>query len=116
MQMELVLRFDYGSIVPWVTRLDDGRLARHRRPGHGGAAHAGASCSGEDYDDRRRLHGRGRRTRALRADHGPVAPAAAARRSIREAALEETERLLARLVAHDARDDGRWREPCCARC
>ena len=26
MQMELVLRFDYGRIVPWVTRLDDGRL------------------------------------------------------------------------------------------
>src|SRR5262245_2989653 len=25
-RMELVLRFDYGRIVPWVTRLDDGRL------------------------------------------------------------------------------------------
>jgi hypothetical protein len=27
MRMELVLRFDYGSLVPWVTRLDDGTLA-----------------------------------------------------------------------------------------
>jgi GH15 family glucan-1,4-alpha-glucosidase len=26
MRMELVLRFDYGLSVPWVTRLDDGRL------------------------------------------------------------------------------------------
>ncbi len=26
MRCELVLRFDYGSIVPWVTRLDDGTL------------------------------------------------------------------------------------------
>ncbi|HZK91778.1 MAG TPA: glycoside hydrolase family 15 protein [Stellaceae bacterium] len=26
MRVELVLRFDYGSLVPWVTRLDDGTL------------------------------------------------------------------------------------------
>jgi GH15 family glucan-1,4-alpha-glucosidase len=26
MEMELVLRFDYGAYTPWVTRLDDGRL------------------------------------------------------------------------------------------
>ena len=26
MRCELVLRFDYGSIVPWVTRLEDGTL------------------------------------------------------------------------------------------
>jgi GH15 family glucan-1,4-alpha-glucosidase len=26
MCMELALRFDYGSVVPWVSRLDDGRL------------------------------------------------------------------------------------------
>jgi GH15 family glucan-1,4-alpha-glucosidase len=26
MRMELILRFDYGSIVPWVIRLEDGRL------------------------------------------------------------------------------------------
>jgi GH15 family glucan-1,4-alpha-glucosidase len=26
MSMQFVLRFDYGSAVPWVTRLDDGRL------------------------------------------------------------------------------------------
>ena len=26
MQMELVLRFDYGTVVPWVSRIPDGRL------------------------------------------------------------------------------------------
>jgi GH15 family glucan-1,4-alpha-glucosidase len=26
MQMELILRFDYGSVVPWVSRIEDGRL------------------------------------------------------------------------------------------
>src|SRR5215208_4021941 len=26
MRMELVLRFDYGSLVPWVSRMDDGTL------------------------------------------------------------------------------------------
>jgi hypothetical protein len=26
MSCELALRFDYGSAVPWVTRLDDGAL------------------------------------------------------------------------------------------
>ena len=26
MRMELILRFDYGRTVPWVTRMDDGRL------------------------------------------------------------------------------------------
>ncbi len=26
MSMELVLRFDYGSVIPWVHRLDDGRI------------------------------------------------------------------------------------------
>ncbi|MGO9483985.1 MAG: glycoside hydrolase family 15 protein [Rhodomicrobium sp.] len=33
MQCELVLRFDYGSMVPWVTRLDDGTLQAVAGPG-----------------------------------------------------------------------------------
>ncbi len=36
MDMQLVLRFDYGFAVPWVTRLDDGTLrAKCSGPGHG---------------------------------------------------------------------------------
>jgi len=27
MRMELVIRFDYGSLIPWVTRVDDGLIA-----------------------------------------------------------------------------------------
>src|SRR3954447_19360028 len=27
MRMELIIRFEYGSVVPWVRRLDDGRLS-----------------------------------------------------------------------------------------
>src|SRR5581483_1919361 len=26
MRMELVIRFDYGTVIPWVTRMEDGRL------------------------------------------------------------------------------------------
>src|SRR5579875_2101411 len=26
MQMELIIRFEYGTVVPWVSRMDDGRL------------------------------------------------------------------------------------------
>src|ERR1700759_4105357 len=32
MKTEIVLRFDYGSIVPWVSRLDDGVLRAIARP------------------------------------------------------------------------------------
>jgi len=33
MRSELVVRFDYGSVVPWVTRLDDGTLRAIAGPG-----------------------------------------------------------------------------------
>ena len=46
---ELVLRFGYGAIVPWVTRLARRHAARHCRPRHGGAAHAGRSSRGENF-------------------------------------------------------------------
>ena len=75
---ELVLRFDYGAIVPWVTRLDDGTLRGDRRPRHGGAAHAGATSRGQNMQDGRRVHGRGRRDGAVRPHLRALAPAAAA--------------------------------------
>ena len=33
MHTELMIRFDYGSVIPWVRRLDDETLRRDRRPG-----------------------------------------------------------------------------------
>ena len=59
MQMELVIRFDYGSIVPWVRRLD-GTLARHRRPRRGAPAHPGRARGSRPPDSRDVHPGRGR--------------------------------------------------------
>jgi len=32
MEMELAIRFDYGTVVPWVSRMDDGRLCASAGP------------------------------------------------------------------------------------
>ena len=64
MRTELVLRFDYGSLVPWVTRLDDGDAAGDRRPRHGRPAHPGAAAR-RGSDDGRRIRRR-RRARPCR--------------------------------------------------
>ncbi len=42
MRMELIIRFDYGSIVPWV-RKPDRRAARDGGSGHPGTAYPGRS-------------------------------------------------------------------------
>ena len=78
MHTELVLRFGYGAVVPWVTRAGRRRAARHRRAGHGGAAHAGASQR-QGHDHGRRVHRRPRRDHSVRSDLFALAPAAAGR-------------------------------------
>ena len=45
MRMELVIRFDYGSIVPWVRRRRRRDARRDRRAGRARAAHAGRRCA-----------------------------------------------------------------------
>jgi GH15 family glucan-1,4-alpha-glucosidase len=47
MRTELVIRFDYGSIVPWVSRLDDGRLRAIAGPDML-TLHSDAEVHGED--------------------------------------------------------------------
>ena len=47
MRMELVLRFDYGRTVPWVTRMDDGRLRAIAGPDMV-TLHTPAEIHGED--------------------------------------------------------------------
>jgi len=44
MRTELTIRFYYGSLVPWVTRLEDGTRCAVAGPEHGGVAHASASA------------------------------------------------------------------------
>ena len=61
MRMELVVRFDYGSTVPWVQRVDHGL-----RPSPGPTRWCCARRStlhGEESDDRRRIHRRRRASR-----------------------------------------------------
>ena len=67
MRMELAIRFDYGSVVPWV------RAARRRRcarsPGRTRSSlRTPVPEHGDGPDDRRRVHGRRRRAGAVRAD------------------------------------------------
>ena len=41
MMMQLVIRFGFGTDMPWVKRTEDGALLAICGPGHDGAAHAG---------------------------------------------------------------------------
>ena len=86
---ELVLRFDYGSVVPWVRREDDARLAVAGPDALGSTRRS--TCEGEDFTTvgRVRRSRQGERCRSLLtwfASHeDPPEPIDA------DAALEETE-------------------------
>ena len=77
MRMELVLRFDYGRTVPWVTRMDDGALRAIAGPDLVTAEHAGADPRRGPEDSGGIRCGR-RRDGAVRADTRTVAPQTAA--------------------------------------
>jgi GH15 family glucan-1,4-alpha-glucosidase len=49
MRMELVIRFDYGASVPWVRRLDDGRLSAVAGPDMLVLSAPGIALRGEGY-------------------------------------------------------------------
>ena len=53
MRMELIIRFDYGSIVPWVRRRD-GRHPRHRRARRRSGPRPTCRSGARELDDRRR--------------------------------------------------------------
>ncbi len=105
MRMELVIRFDYGHVVPWV-RQDQRLRARDRRPRHariererahawrgvedGGELHVCARASAHSF------------VLNYRASHEPAPPALDA-----QAALDATERAWAEWSAR-SRYDGRW--------
>src|SRR5262249_34151859 len=77
MHTELILRFGYGAVVPWVTRLESG-AARDRWAGHGVAAHARAS-QGQEFDHGRRVHRRARGNRSAGLELCALPPARPAR-------------------------------------
>ena len=107
MQTELVLRFDYGKVIPWVRRVDDGISAvagpaslRIRTP---------VDLSGEDFRTTGRFTVAEGETipfvltwsRSHRPDPGPIDP-------VRQ--LKETERWWRHWSAR-CNYEGRWREP-----
>ena len=59
MRSELVIRFDYGGIVPWVRRVGRTRCVAIAGPGRAVPAHAGRRAR-RGADDRVRVHGRAR--------------------------------------------------------
>ena len=52
MRMELIVRFDYGSIVPWVSKQDDGRLQFIAGPDRLLARDDGRDAGGRSPDGR----------------------------------------------------------------
>ena len=73
MRMELVIRFDYGSIVPWVRRVDDDMRVAVAGPDAIALRDAGRAARRE-HARRSPSSRRGRRARAVRADLVPLAP------------------------------------------
>ena len=77
MRMELVVRFDYGSVVPWVSKQEDGRHSVHR-----GSRPAPARYAGRDarrrFPHARRFHDRGWAGSKLRSELVAVLPPAPA--------------------------------------
>ena len=55
MRTELVLRFGYGAIVPWVTRLDDGTLRAIAGPDMV-VLRTPVAAARREPQDRRRVH------------------------------------------------------------
>ena len=82
MRTELVLRFDYGRTVPWVTSARRRHAPRDRRSGHGDPPHAGSAARAGPDDDRR-VRGGGGRDGAVRPDARIFASRRRPTRSIR---------------------------------
>ena len=100
MRMELIVRFDYGSIVPWVRSID-GDVACDRRAGCRVAVVAGAELRGEGPHDPGELHrSRGRA--------GPVPPDVASVARGRRTEPPDAERAVEHTCA--------WWEQWCGQC
>ena len=107
MRMELVLRFDYGRTVPWVTRMDDGALRAIAGPDLV-TLHTPAPIRGEDLKTVAEFEVAAGETVPFVLTHGPsnhkppkaIDP---------ESALEETEKFWTKWAAH-GKSRGEWDE------
>ena len=73
MRTELVVRFDYGSVVPWVSKQEDGRLEFTAGPDRL-MLDTEVPTRGEDFRDARRVRDRGWTGSHLRSDLDAVVP------------------------------------------
>ena len=97
MRLELVIRFEYGSIVPWVRRLDDETRVAVAGP-DALSLRTPVPMRGENLRTVAEFTVEAGAARAVRADVVPVPSRAAARRSTPEQALERHLHVLARVA------------------
>ena len=114
MRMELVIRFDYGSIVPWVTRMDEGGIWAVAGPDTLLLAHP-VALHDEDFTPRWPISPcpKGEQVPFMLTWHPSHERRAAARRSAEGASAKP--KAGGGVVEAAATAQGRWREPCCAR-
>ena len=110
MRMELIIRFDYGSIVPWVRHDRDGLLGG-RRPGRAlhSARRSQLARRGPDAPSRE-FDGRAGRARAVRARPGTRRTEPLPEPVDAEQALDGRPRRTGASGRAAARYDGEWRD------
>jgi GH15 family glucan-1,4-alpha-glucosidase len=107
MRMELVLRFDYGRTVPWVTRMDDGALRAIAGPDLV-TLHTPAPIRGEDLKTVADFDVAAGETMPFVLTHGP-SNHKPARAIDPESALEDTEKFWTKWAAR-GKSRGEWDE------
>ncbi len=99
MRLDLVLRFDYGAAVPWVTRLPDGTGIRAVAGPDMVVLHSPVRLRGEGLTTTSRFEVAAGETLAFSLSHGPSHEAPPPMRAP-DSALEETEAFWARWHRH----------------
>ena len=106
MRTELIVRFDYGSITPWV-RQEEGGVSAVAGPDMLHLRYTG-SAEGRGLDDRRRVRDRGRGADPVRVDVAPVACGRAAPH--RPGAGDRRHGALVARMGRACTYEGEWRE------
>ena len=109
MRLHMMLRFDYGRTVPWVTQLDDGTGLSAIAGPNRVVLRSPVELSGQDLATVAEFSVAKGRTRAVRDDVRTVASAATGENGLAGGARENGGFWRAWLA--QCRYDGRWREP-----